>query len=139
MWRKIFRIGVVILVLVASAVVPRACLAQDGTPPADPGDLVSVLEWIASGVGVGFLFSILAEKSAWYEALGKKQKFAILVAGSVGLPVLATALLLNVPANVWTILQPYWRAAISGIYALVGSQVYYRAFVKPQEEKRDAD
>lgn len=109
---------------------PQAVLAQDVIPPADPGDLVGVIEWLASGIGVGFVLSILATKSAWYQQLASKVKFVVMTCICGGLPVLATALLQLVPADVWVLLQPYWRAFISGIFVLAGSQVYYQTFVK---------
>lgn len=114
---------------------PQAVLAQDVIPPSDPGDLVGVIEWLASGIGVGFVLSILATKSAWYQQLASKAKFVVMTCICGGLPVLATALLHLVPADVWVLLQPYWRAFISGMFALAGSQVYYQTFVKGKADE----
>lgn len=115
--------------------VPTATIQPPATAtaPEDPSSLLGVLEWLASGVGAGFLLSIVAQKSAWFTHFGKGAKFALLVGVSCGLPLAATALLRMVPAATWELVQPYWRALGMGILALVSSQIYYQWFVKERD------
>jgi hypothetical protein len=99
-----------------------------------PG-LVDVLGLLAQGVGAGFVLAFLAEKAAWFQRLPGEKKNLLIMAISLGLPVLAQALLRFVPDHVWTTLQPYWSALAAGFVGWAGSQAAYVGLIKPQQER----
>jgi len=100
-----------------------------------PG-VMEILSVLASGVGAGFVLAFLAEKVAWFQELPSDKKNVLIMALSLGLPVLATALLQFVPAEVWAAIEPYWRALAAGFVGWAGSQVAYLGYIKPRQ--RDA-
>jgi len=100
-----------------------------------PG-LTEVLGVLASGVGAGFVLAFLAEKVAWFQALPADKKNIVIMALSLGLPVLARVLLQVVPAEVWVAIEPYWHALAAGFVGWAGSQAAYLGLIKPRQ--RDA-
>ena len=102
-----------------------------------PG-LVDMLSLLASGVGAGVVLAFLADKCAWFQALPGEKKNALIMALSLGLPVLAQLLLQFVPAGVWAALQPYWSALAAGFVGWAGSQPAYVGLIKPQQERARA-
>lgn len=97
-----------------------------------PG-IQEVLGLLASGVGAGFVLSFLAEKVGWFQALSSQKKNVLVLALSIGLPVLAQVLLQFVPAQVWAAIEPYWRALAAGFVGWAGSQAAYVGIIKPQQ------
>ena len=100
--------------------------------------ITEVLSVLASGVGAGFVLAFLAEKVGWFQRLPGQQKSVLVMGLSLGLPVLAQALLQFVPADVWAAIQPYWAALASGFVGWAGSQAAYVGLIKPQQERTRA-
>lgn len=97
-----------------------------------PG-LIDVLQLLAQGVGAGFVLAFLAEKVKWFQQLAPDKKNILVLALSIGLPILAQVLLQFVPASVWMAIEPYWRALAAGFVGWAGSQAAYLGIIKPAE------
>jgi hypothetical protein len=107
-----------------------AGIPAEETPPTEVPALVSVLEMLAGGIGTGAVLAFLFEKAAWFQKFSGETKSLVVLGVSIGLPLLATASLQFVPANVWTVIEPYWQALAGGFLAWAGSQVVFKAFIK---------
>jgi len=89
--------------------------------------LLEVLGAIAAGGAVlGSVISFLFERFKWFQKLSADARFWVVGAISIGLPVIATALILYVPADVWVALEPFWKAIFAGGTAWLGSQLVHR-------------
>jgi len=88
--------------------------------------LEEVLQFLVKAGGIGAVLSFLFETapflSGWFQPLDPKVKWWIIFGGSVGLPVLAQVVVLNVPPAFLAAIQPYWNAAALGFLAWAGSQ-----------------
>lgn len=84
---------------------------------------------------IGSLLSYLFVELAWFQQLSSQQKRRIAALTSIGLPIVAQALLLWVPGDVWGAIDPLWAALINGIARLYGNKATYRNKVKPQERR----
>jgi hypothetical protein len=126
------RVGVVVVTLmlalsVGVGLVLAAPSAQD--VPQAPS-LVELLTRLAGGGCVGVIVAFLFEKIEWFQKLPPDVKWWAILGMSVGLPVLATALLQFVPADVWAQLAPYWKSLATGFLIWAGSQVAHRLNVQ---------
>jgi len=92
---------------------------------ADVPGLVEVLTMLAQGLGVGAVLAFLFENVGWFQRLEGKAKWWVIFGFSLGLPLLAQIALEFVPADVWAMLEPYWKALAAGFLAWLGSQVAY--------------
>lgn len=124
---------VAILLLVVSAV----ARADDGSPPDSSlvgvPALVDALRLIAEGVGAGFVLAFLAERFEWFQKLAPNAKWWVIFCVMILSPVLAQVLLDFVPADVWSQIEPYWRALALGFVGWAGSQAVHlgqKALVK---------
>lgn len=89
--------------------------------------LLEALGTIAAGSAVlGSIIAFLFERFHWFQKLGTDAKFWMIGALSIGLPVVATALVLYVPPEVWVTLEPFWKAIFAGGTAWLGSQVAHK-------------
>lgn len=88
--------------------------------------LVELFTTLAAGGLVGGIIAFLAERFEWFQGLTSKARFWLIGAISIGLPLIAQALLLNVPAEFWAMLEPYWQAALAGGTAWLGSQLVHK-------------
>jgi len=120
-----------VLVLVLAA---EPALAQEDGPVVQP--LQTTLDLLAQGIGVGFVIAFLAEKIGAFQALLPHQKSAVILALSVGLPVLARLALQFIPPNVWTVVEPYWQSVAVGFLGWAGSQLAYQRVVKPAQARK---
>jgi MFS family permease len=113
---------------IALAAAPAGPGLQGTEPPAPPQipSLVEFLQMLASGIIVGPAIAFLFERFEWFQKLSGSARFWVILALSVGLPVLGTALLQLVPADIWAQLQPYWAALATGITIWIGTQVAHR-------------
>jgi hypothetical protein len=131
--RERFRLVVVLALVLGLAVATVIDVqAQGEEPPVeDPVeeedllgmDLVDVLGLLATGAGLSFLL----EWSAGFESLSPGQKRAVVAAITLGVPVLAQVALTFVPAEVWPVINPYWRALAAGFTVLTASQFTHKA------------
>lgn len=108
----------------------------DAAPPV-PLDLQAFLQLAASG-GLGWLIgAALAyafEEWAWFkDKLTAEQKRWLSIGLSLGVPILAQALLLNVPDAVFARLNPYFAALVTALAGLFGNKREYRGVIKPQQ------
>ena len=103
-------------------------LAQGTDPPAPPQvpSLVEFLRLLASGIIVGPAIAFLFERFKWFQNLSSDGRFWVVLALSIGLPMLGTILLQFVPADVWVQLEPFWNALATGVLIWVGSQLAHR-------------
>jgi len=132
------RVGLLVVLLV-SLVLAGSAMAQQPQPfdspiPPPGGEepplpdvpsLIQVVEMLATGLGGGVILSFLFEHFKWFENLPSGAKFWLVFGVTVGLPLLARVLLQVIPADVWVVLEPYWRALALGFLAWLGSQVAY--------------
>lgn len=88
--------------------------------------LVELLSTLAAGGLLGGIIAFLAERFEWFQGLSSKAKFWLIGGISIGIPLIAQALLLNVPAEFWQSLEPYWRAALAGGTVWLGSQLVHK-------------
>lgn len=98
-------------------------------------EFVDVLRLLAQGVGAGFVLAFLAEKVGWFKKQPSEKKNIIILALSIGLPILAQVLLQFVPASVWVAIEPYWRALAAGFVGWAGSQTAYLGIIKPAQAR----
>ena len=89
-----------------------------------PG-LIEVVELLAAGV-VGGVIAFLFERFAWFQNLTGETRFWVIFGFSVGLPLLAQVALQFVPADVWVVLEPYWRSVTLGFIGFVATQVAHK-------------
>ena len=92
--------------------------------------LIEVLTMLASGAGVGVVLAFLFERVEWFQRLPTDVKWWTVLGLSLGLPILATALLQFVPPNIWAAIEPYWKALATGFLIWAGSQVAHRLNVQ---------
>ena len=90
-----------------------------------PG-LTDVLALIVRGIGAGAVLAFLFEHFDWFQRLVPKARWWLIFGASLGLPLIATLLLQFVPASVWLLLEPYWRALAAGFLTWAGSQVAHK-------------
>ena len=116
------------LVILALFVIALPAAAQGAEPPAPPPvpSLVEFLKLLASGIIVGPAIAFLFERFKWFQNLSSDGRFWVVLALSVGLPMIGTVLLQFVPADVWAQLEPYWAALATGVMIWVGSQLAHR-------------
>lgn len=102
-------------------------LAQGADPPMPPivPALTNVLAMLASGVGVGAVIAFLFEKVGWFQGLSPSAKWWVILVLSIGLPVLSTAALQFIPADIWIKIDPYWKAIATGFLIWAGSQAFH--------------
>ena len=103
-----------------------------------PG-VVEILELLAKGVGAGFVLAFLAEKVGWFQKLPSEKKNILILALSIGLPIVAQLLLQFVPGSVWEAIQPYWNALAAGFIGWAGSQAAYLGIIKPAARAAKSD
>jgi hypothetical protein len=89
-----------------------------------PG-LFEVVELLAAGV-VGGVIAFLFERFKWFQNLTGEARFWVIFGFSVGLPLAAQFALQFVPADVWVILEPYWRSIALGFIGFVGTQIAHK-------------
>jgi hypothetical protein len=124
-------VALVVAAVVIGVAVPVVAQELAGGPAvveavpamADVPGLVEVITMLAQGLGVGAILAFLFEDLGWFQHLSEKGRWWLIFGVSVGLPVVAQALLQFVPADVWAMLEPYWKALASGFLAWAGSQV----------------
>jgi hypothetical protein len=88
--------------------------------------LYETVALLAQGVGVGVVLSFLLERIPVFQNLSSDAKWYSTLGISVGLPVLATVALQNVPPDIWAQVEPYWQALSLGFLAWGGSQVAHK-------------
>lgn len=108
------------------------CLDAEPVPA-----LPDFLRLLASGGGavlIGTALSLLFEKVDWFKGLGGAEKGWVSFGASVGIPLLATALILYVPEEVWNQLAPFWMAGATALLGWLSNQGTFLALVKPGRE-----
>ena len=80
-----------------------------------------------SPLSCSLLRIFLFERFKWFQNLSSDAKWWVIFGLSLGLPLLAQVLLQFVPADVWAMLEPYWRALASGFLTWAGSQAAHLA------------
>jgi hypothetical protein len=120
-----------LLALVLSLIAIPVC-AQGAAP--DATDPVSVLNWVASGLGAGAVIAFLFQKMTWFKNLDSQTKYWTILILSIALPVLAETALQLTPPDLWTAIQPYWAALAQGFLLWAGSQAVYQFGIKPRRE-----
>ena len=143
-------VTVLVLILVACIVDPTPPVSPLPTPPVSPlavnravgglGEksqtismeenqmsLYDTLGTLAAGGAIlGGIIAFLFERFQWFQNLTGEARFWTIGAISVGLPVVATALILYVPADVWVTLEPFWKAVFAGGTIWLGSQIVHK-------------
>ncbi len=92
--------------------------------------LIDVLTMLASGAGVGAVLAFLFEHFTFFQQMSSQAKWWFIFGCSLGLPLLAQVALQMVPAETWTMLEPYWHAIAAGFLAWAGSQVAHKLINK---------
>ena len=124
MLKRCFVICTLLFVLVFLFATP--VFAQEDAPEATvTPSFLEVLTLLAGGGGLGTIVSFLAEQSKGFQNLQANQKKFVVLGLMIGLPLIATALVQFVPANVWILLEPYWKAIAAGFAGWAGSQFTY--------------
>jgi len=87
--------------------------------------LVEFLTNIASGGAVGAIVAFLLEDVGLFQGLKSEAKKWIVLAAFLLFPVAATALLQYVPADVFTAIEPFFRAVAIGFAGWAASQAVH--------------
>jgi len=85
--------------------------------------LVEFLTQIATGGFAGVIIAFLLEKIPAFQNLESEIKRWVVLALFLVLPAGSVALLQFVPADVWLVLEPYWRALAIGFLGWASSQI----------------
>lgn len=88
--------------------------------------LVDALTKLAGGAFIPVIVALLLEHIRPFQALPSETKKWSVLALFVVLPVAAAALLQFVPAEVWSQLEPFWRALAAGFLGWIGSQAAHQ-------------
>ena len=94
-------------------------------------NILKVLAFLAGGGGLGAITAFVFERFKWFQKLTPDAKFWTIGAISIGIPSVATALLLYVPPEVWAALQPFWLAVVGGGAFWLSSQFSHKR-LKPE-------
>jgi hypothetical protein len=120
----------VILTTVLLLALPGTALAQEPGPAeaTDAADTIvpslpETLESLLSVAVVGGVIAYAFERFQWFQNIGGGARAWIVAGLSFGIPMVATLLLEYIPANVWTVLEPFWRAIYIGGAGWLASQV----------------
>jgi len=119
--RFVMFVVVVVMVLLAVAL-PVMAQGLEQEAPVVPS-LVEVLAMLAQGLGTGAILAFLFENFGWFQRLEGQAKWWFVFGVSIVLPLLAQVALQFVPAEVWAMLEPYWKALALGFLSWAGSQV----------------
>lgn len=92
--------------------------------------LVDALKLLTSTVGLGMVVSFVLGNIDKFATLSAQAKFWLVLVICLVLPVGATAILNNVPAETLQALEPYWSALAAGFAVFIGSQVFYTLVLK---------
>jgi hypothetical protein len=87
--------------------------------------LASFLTLVAGGGFAGAVVAFALEHIGSFQKLNAEVKKWLVLTLYVVPPLAATALMQFVPASVWTVLEPYWRALAIGFVGWVTSQVVH--------------
>jgi len=128
------RVGLVTLVVTLAVAgglllgaVPAMAQEHDAVQPeelpAEVPELEEVAAMLAQGIGLGSVIAFLFEEFDWFQGLSSKGRWWLVLGLSLGLPLLAQLALQFVPAQVWSDLQPYWKALASGFLVWAGGQL----------------
>lgn len=88
--------------------------------------LTEVISLLAAGGGAGAILSFLFEHFAFFQSLTSKAKWWLVFLTTILLPVVATAVLQFMPADVWSALQPYWASLAAGFVVWGGTQIAHK-------------
>jgi len=115
---------VLVAAVLVAAVLALPVMAQglEQEAPVVPS-LVEVLAMLAQGLGTGAILAFLFENFGWFQRLEGQAKWWFVFGVSIVLPLLAQVALQFVPADVWAMLEPYWKALALGFLSWAGSQV----------------
>ena len=119
--RFVMFVVVVVMVLLAVAL-PVMAQGLEQEAPVVPS-LVEVLAMLAQGLGTGAILAFLFENFGWFQRLEGQAKWWFVFGVSIVLPLLAQVALQFAPAEVWAMLEPYWKALALGFLSWAGSQV----------------
>jgi len=127
----------VVLVLVLSAIAGAGVVRAQGVvadaeaPTAGAvGPLRDAVSMLAGGLGLGAVVAFMLEKPGWFAKLPSQVKWWIVFGTCVILPVLAQVALQFIPAEVWVVLDPYWKSIAYGFLAWAGSQAAFKGFIQ---------
>ena len=85
--------------------------------------LLEFLRGLAAGGWVPVIIAFLLEHFSWFQSMKPETKKWFVLGLFVIIPLVAMALVQFVPAEVWTLLEPYWNALALGFLGWLGSQV----------------
>jgi hypothetical protein len=93
------------------------------------------LGWLALGGAplIGAITSLLQRKSTWFQNLSSEQRWWVSFGLGAGLPALAGLLLLYMPTDVWTAIQPLWMVLGTALMGYLGKELTYLLLVKPAQ------
>lgn len=91
-----------------------------------PQDLGSFFTWLGSDVAIGAVISLIFVNWSWFNARSSGQKIALLTFVALFMGLASQALITYVPAGVVADLQPYYKAIVSAMVVLFGSQAWHQ-------------
>lgn len=87
--------------------------------------MLEFLTWLFSGVGAIAVISYIAERSKWFNDLDTETKKTYKAVASTLVALAAYALSVYVPAEVWVVLDPYWKVIVAVISLNYGVEVFH--------------
>lgn len=91
-----------------------------------PQDLGSFFTWLGSDAAIGAVISLIFVNWAWFNARSSGQKMVLLVLVSLAMGLGSHLLIAYVPSGVITDAQPYYKAIVSAMVVLFGSQAWHQ-------------
>lgn len=131
MTKKTLTVTLVLFTLLF-VLVPAAAAAPAADTPAaqviEPiPSLVDAITFLTTTAGIGVVISFVFSKRTWFEKLSSQVKFWVILAVSLGIPLVAKIALDLVPAETFAVLDPYWRVLALGFASFLASQWYYQS------------
>ena len=98
-----------------------------------PSNLGEFFTFIGSASAIGFVLSLIAEQSRWFQSRNKQGKMATLLFIAMVMSLLSYSLVRFVPAGVVEQAQPYYQTIYSAVVIVLASQVWHRLVNKQAE------
>jgi len=91
---------------------------------------VETLKLLAIAGGGGAVVAFLFERFKWFQKLSGDAKWWTILGLSLGIPLLAQIVLTVVPAETFTLLEPFWIALATGFVSWLASQVTHLWYLR---------
>lgn len=83
------------------------------------------LVWLSGGLGATIVASYIAERLDWFQSKTAEAKKLIKTIGASLVAVLAYVTYQYVPAEVWSVLTPYWQIVLGVVVVNYGVEVFH--------------